>query len=303
MELCSENLKTYIKKLHGSFTINDLTDEHMFKWVLTFNVYHRESKNPLKEECLRIFLQILKGVQHIHLKNLIHRDLKTQNILLDEGASKVKIGDFGFATIQEASENSFVEINHSIGIGTPGYIAPEQLQGSNYNSKADMYSLGIILLQLFCPGQTDFEFSKYVEDLKKFNKLPFTLEASLPDVAEIIRQLTQRDPKKRPTVSELLKTSLFLDRLIEQKRLKLKQLETKKLQQKLQKLLSFYRNYLIERKSLEWNRMDSMTLDLGLESKFFVWGLTGLNELNPLPLLLPHEPCDQEYQKREQLLP
>lgn len=222
-------------------TINNLTDEHMFKWVLTLNVYHL--KNSLIEECLRIFLQTLKGVQHIHSKNLIHRDLKPQNILLD-AEGNVKIADFGFATIHEASENSFVEINHSIGIGTPGYIAPEQLQGSNYNSKADMHSLGIILLELFCPGQTDSKFNKYIEDFKKFNKLPFILEDSFPDVAEIIRQLTQRDPEKRPTVSELLNTRLFLDQLIEQKKLKLQYLKQKKVLQEFVYQESIQINYL-----------------------------------------------------------
>jgi serine/threonine protein kinase len=140
--------------------------------------------------------------------------------------------------------NSFVEINHSIGIGTPGYIAPEQLQGSNYNSKADMHSLGIILLELFCPGQTDSEFKKYIEDFKKFNKLPFILEDSFPDVAEIIRQLTQRDPEKRPTVSELLNTRLFLDQLIEQKKLKLQYLKQKKVLQEFVYQESIQINYL-----------------------------------------------------------
>ncbi len=85
----------------------------------------------------------------IYTKNppLIHRDLKPANILLKKSEAKgicVKIADFGPIAIHEFSGKS-----HSLGVGTQKYMAPEVIIGRNYNTKADVYSLGVILENLF----------------------------------------------------------------------------------------------------------------------------------------------------------
>jgi serine/threonine-protein kinase len=96
-----------------------------------------------------IFLQILEGVNHLHKQNppLIHRDLKPANILLKKSDSKgicVKIADFGLMAIHKLLEKS-----HTIDKGTPKYTAPEVINSRNYNTKADIYSLGVIFRNLF----------------------------------------------------------------------------------------------------------------------------------------------------------
>ncbi len=96
-----------------------------------------------------VFLQILEGVNYLHKQNppLIHRDLKPANILLKKDSYKgfcVKIADFGLIVIHE-----FPGKSHTEDKGTPKYTAPEVTNGRNYNSKADIYSLGIIFEDLF----------------------------------------------------------------------------------------------------------------------------------------------------------
>jgi hypothetical protein len=96
-----------------------------------------------------IFLQILEGVDYLHKQNppLIHRDLKPANILLKNNESKgfcVKIADFGLLAIHNFSEQS-----HTLDKGTPKYTAPEVINSRKYNTKADIYSLGIVFENLF----------------------------------------------------------------------------------------------------------------------------------------------------------
>jgi serine/threonine protein kinase len=97
----------------------------------------------------RILIQILEGFNRLHIQNppLIHRDLKPANILLKKDEAKglcVKIADFGLMAIHKFSEQS-----HSKDKGTPKYTAPEVIYNKKYNTKADIYSLGVIFKNLF----------------------------------------------------------------------------------------------------------------------------------------------------------
>jgi len=97
----------------------------------------------------QVFIQILEGVNHLHKQNppLIHRDLKPANILLKKDEAKgfrVKIADIGLAVIHKYSGQS-----HTIDRGTPKYTAPEVRNGKKYDTKADVYSLGVIFQELF----------------------------------------------------------------------------------------------------------------------------------------------------------
>jgi hypothetical protein len=104
-----------------------------------------------------LFIEILECVKYLHERNppLIHRDLKPANILLKiptNGRRIVKIADFGLIAIHE-----FAEQLHSIDKGTPKYMAPEVIYGKKYDMKADIYSLGEIMKNLF-----DIDFDRYL---------------------------------------------------------------------------------------------------------------------------------------------
>ncbi|RCN36173.1 kinase domain protein [Ancylostoma caninum] len=86
--------------------------------------------------------QILIALNHIHSKQIVHRDLKTQNILLNRKKTLVKLSDFGIS--KELTTRSLA----STVIGTPNYLSPEICEGRAYNQKSDLWSLGCVLYEL-----------------------------------------------------------------------------------------------------------------------------------------------------------
>lgn len=169
-------------------------------------------------ENLMIFKQLAKGVLHIHQHGFIHRDLKPANIFV-ENDLKVKIGDFGLAILHSSEmesegsefpiEKSLSSSTHSMNVGTPLYLAPEQKKTSGYGPKVDVYSLGFILLELSIKVYTGHEKMMIFRDLRKNSKLPEILERDFPIEAELIKYLTQADPTKRPDASQVLSSQLL----------------------------------------------------------------------------------------------
>ena len=118
---------------------------------------------------LNLFLQTCQGVKHVHSQGLIHRDLKPNNIFIDDTGA-VKVGDFGLSRASSDSSEGGGEAespalagssNHdnsadiTAGVGTRSYASPEQMKGgSDYDSSTDIYSLGIILFELCYPMYT-----------------------------------------------------------------------------------------------------------------------------------------------------
>lgn len=130
--------------------------------VLDFGTYNEyfyisfeyfESKNLrslLKDKSLTpkqkkdLIVQLFKGLGYAHQNQIIHRDIKPENILVNDNL-ELKIGDFGLAL---ALNDSFVTSQYSI-VGTPCYMSPEQVQGGKLTSRSDLFSAGILALELF----------------------------------------------------------------------------------------------------------------------------------------------------------
>ncbi|XP_051171056.1 eukaryotic translation initiation factor 2-alpha kinase 1-like isoform X1 [Leptopilina boulardi] len=143
-----------------------------------------------------IVKQILNGLEYIHNLNIVHHDIKPSNIFISSsGKLHVQLGDFGLACPLQS------ESNHSE-LGTPMYAAPEQLKGE-CNPKSDMYSLGIVLIELLIPMQTFMEFSRMVDSVKSGN-IPIELTTTYPKWALIMSRLLQKDLTRRPSTRELL---------------------------------------------------------------------------------------------------
>ena len=165
-------------------------------------------------EGFRLFRQIVQGLAHIHAASIVHRDLKPENIFIDANGD-VRIGDFGLAR-----PGDYQMIDHTgprkgevLGsftkdIGTASYVAPEvqSAGGGKYNEKADMYSLGVVFLEMNVVFTTGMERAEGLAALQRAEpKLPTALEGPERAVqGRIIRSLTQGQPALRPSSSDLL---------------------------------------------------------------------------------------------------
>jgi serine/threonine protein kinase len=96
--------------------------------------------------CCELLTEIIESVRYLHVRNVIHRNLKAANILITDGINGrfVKLADFGLSVNHEFNDQS-----HTQDTGTLKYIAPEVGNSRKYNMKADIYSLGIIVKELF----------------------------------------------------------------------------------------------------------------------------------------------------------
>ncbi|XP_036428926.1 eukaryotic translation initiation factor 2-alpha kinase 1 isoform X2 [Colossoma macropomum] len=206
MQLCERSLKDWIQE-RNCRPKADLT----------------MSRGPYQsldcEQALHILKNILEGVEYIHSRGIMHRDLKPRNIFLQGHEYHVKIGDFGLAcrdiVVNENEQlplHSALETNagsaHTTGVGTFVYASPEQLEGSHYDSKSDMFSIGVVAVELFQPFGTEMERVHVLEELRR-GKVPDTLAANWPVLTKQIKLLTSSSPSMRPSASQLLQSDLF----------------------------------------------------------------------------------------------
>ncbi|XP_008946073.1 PREDICTED: eukaryotic translation initiation factor 2-alpha kinase 1, partial [Merops nubicus] len=165
---------------------------------------------------MKIFQELLEGVCYIHSMGVMHRDIKPRNIFLHGSDHHVKIGDFGLACKDLLWENAdpwfkterINELIHTSGVGTCLYASPEQLQGSHYDFKSDMYSVGVILLELFQPFGTEMERAEVLTHLRS-GQIPQTFCKKWPIQAKYVKLLTSQRCTERPTAAQLRESELF----------------------------------------------------------------------------------------------
>ncbi|XP_038830665.1 eukaryotic translation initiation factor 2-alpha kinase 1-like isoform X6 [Salvelinus namaycush] len=196
-----------------------LCERSLKDWILERTTEHT-SQNPYEavdtKQTLSILHKILQGVEYIHSRGIIHRDLKPRNIFLHGHDCHVRIGDFGLACRdimmddkeKPPSTSQNTGSSHTTGVGTFVYAAPEQLEGSHYDSRSDMYSIGVVAQELFQPFGTEMERVQKLGDLRE-GKVPDSFSQHWPVLAKYITLLTSRDPTLRPSATQLLQSELF----------------------------------------------------------------------------------------------
>jgi eukaryotic-like serine/threonine-protein kinase len=105
------------------------------------------------EEAFDVSIQIADGLQAIHDEGIVHRDLKTPNLMRDS-RGVVRLMDFGIAKEWEGESSTNLTVAGQI-VGTPEYMSPEQIRGEKIDSRSDIYTLGIVIFELFT-GQVPF---------------------------------------------------------------------------------------------------------------------------------------------------
>jgi formylglycine-generating enzyme required for sulfatase activity len=148
-------------------------------------------------EVLRIGRQIAEGLAAAHAMDLIHRDIKPGNVLLEGGHQKVKITDFGLA---RAADDASISQSGIIA-GTPMYMAPEQAEGKTLDQRADLFSLGSVLYQMVS-GRPPFRATTTVAVLKRVAEdRPRAIREIIPEtpqwLCDIIAKLHAKDPDDR----------------------------------------------------------------------------------------------------------
>jgi serine/threonine protein kinase len=152
-----------------------------------------------ENECRQIFSQIVSAVSHCHSKNICHRDIKLENIIVDEWHN-IKLIDFGFGTVtvENKLQNFFC--------GTPSYMPPEIVQKKDYEGlPADIWSLGILLYTLLC-GMFPFRASNEKELYAKITKGVYIFQEHMSQTAcHLVERLLNLNPSERPHAGDVYK--------------------------------------------------------------------------------------------------
>lgn len=148
-----------------------------------------------QDKAIEISRQLCAGIAAAHEHGVLHRDLKPANVMLDD-RGKVRIMDFGLAGVAADIQGS------EITSGTPAYMAPEQLAGKEVTIQSDIYSLGLVLYEVFT-GKRAFEASTLAEMIRLREHSSPSRPSSVvhdldPLVERVMLRCLERDPEKRP---------------------------------------------------------------------------------------------------------
>lgn len=185
MKLCEKTLRNYL---------DDRNNHHSFsEFYLPFLLIPNE---PVENVPLRMFLQMCNGLAYIHSKGIVHHDIKPSNVFITKENENLtlQLGDFGLACPLEGND----AVRHD-GFGTRLYAAPEQLQGQ-CSKKSDIYSLGVIMIELMSRCITMMECYKKVEIIKKADVVD---EIGVELCKSLLKNLLSHRLEKRPSIEEL----------------------------------------------------------------------------------------------------
>ncbi|CAO2170764.1 unnamed protein product [Urochloa humidicola] len=164
-----------------------------------FLIKNRRRKLAFKV-VVQIALDLARGLCYLHSKKIVHRDVKTENMLLDKTRT-VKIADFGVARVEASNPGDMTGET-----GTLGYMAPEVLNGHPYNRKCDVYSFGICLWEVYCCDMPypDLSFSEVTSAVVRQNLRPEIPRCCPSSLANVMKRCWDANPDKRPEMAEVV---------------------------------------------------------------------------------------------------
>jgi eukaryotic-like serine/threonine-protein kinase len=191
--------------------IFDLGTADGLKFITMDYVEGRDLKSIINErgkipvaETVPIVQQICRGLEAAHVEGVVHRDLKPQNVMVDD-AGRVWLMDFGLARSMESSGMT----RTGVLMGTPDYMSPEQARAEKVDARSDLFSLGIIFFEMLIgrlPFQADTLMAKLLQRVKERAVAVHELDPSIPvEVSAVVAKCLAPDVNKRyQTIREIL---------------------------------------------------------------------------------------------------
>ena len=173
--------------------------------VVGENLRTRMARGVTIEEAVQLLIQIAKALDYAHKENVIHRDLKPGNIFVT-GKNLVKIGDWGLTRTQEDTSGL---TKTGILLGTPRYMAPEQIKGLEPTPAVDMYAFGVMLYEMVTKGSpfpaVDLASQLRAHLDKRAPRLRTVVTNVPPTLDKLASALLNKEPQKRPSAAETIK--------------------------------------------------------------------------------------------------
>ncbi|KAG1683871.1 Serine/threonine-protein kinase Nek4 [Nymphon striatum] len=170
-----------------------------------YHLIHARQGVPIGENLvIEWFIQISMALQYIHERNILHRDLKTQNIFLTK-SKIIKLGDFGIARVLDSTCQMATTL-----IGTPYYMSPEIFTNKPYNHKSDVWALGCCLYEMTS--------LRHPFNAKDMNSLMYKILKKKPppmprnyhsDLLALMKSMLSYEPDQRPSVQAILNNSFI----------------------------------------------------------------------------------------------
>jgi len=161
------------------------------------------ANNLHKIDKLRISYMLLDAVSFLHNMNIIHRDIKTSNILMNHNIEPV-LADFSLAKVFDGNEKT----SHTPGMGTPTYTSPEIVNGKMYTLVSDVWSLGVVFYELFSGKLLTQSKNKYAIEF-----LMTKMQNLNPDVqlTAVMKGMLKYESKDRMTCDEVMKLPIYIN--------------------------------------------------------------------------------------------
>ncbi|XP_042427152.1 serine/threonine-protein kinase STY46-like isoform X1 [Zingiber officinale] len=163
-----------------------------------YDFLHKKKKTLDLPSLLRVAIDVCNGMNYLHQNNIIHRDLKSANLLMDEN-EVVKVADFGVARVKPISGVMTAET------GTYRWMAPEVIQHKPYDQKADIFSFGIVIWELLT-AKLPYQYLTPIQAAVGVVQqgLRPTIPNTHPKLAKLLERCWKQDPADRPDFSEIL---------------------------------------------------------------------------------------------------